>query len=266
MKNILIILCALLPTLSLAQSGSKNAVFLKDGSLKEGYITEIIPGEYVKMELESGEILVVQMTDIEKITGVGGEKTFKYTQKGRFVISGEIDFSSAIYKEEYPNGNDHVKKINFRPQLGYFVADDFLVSMAMELGYSKTDNYRLFSVMGGPSVQYFLGGEEDKWRPFFQGDLMIGWVFQKIELQYYNYGNYFQDVDGRYRKRTVLQYGWGLGGGISYFPSETISLDLGVEYVFTASSLRHEDVDDIKTKGVALVGGISFYLQDLFGF
>jgi hypothetical protein len=46
-------------------SGSKNAVFLKDGSLKEGYITEIIPGEFVKMELESGEDLVVQMSDID---------------------------------------------------------------------------------------------------------------------------------------------------------------------------------------------------------
>ncbi|MEZ4777426.1 MAG: hypothetical protein R3D00_29890 [Bacteroidia bacterium] len=46
----------------------ENVIYLKNGSEIRGWILEQIPGEYVKIELVGGSILVYQQDEIEKIT------------------------------------------------------------------------------------------------------------------------------------------------------------------------------------------------------
>ncbi|MDX2245321.1 MAG: hypothetical protein SF052_00990 [Bacteroidia bacterium] len=46
----------------------ENVIYLKDGSEIRGWILEQIPGEYVKVELVGGSILVYRQSEIEKIT------------------------------------------------------------------------------------------------------------------------------------------------------------------------------------------------------
>lgn len=77
MKNITLlllpVLCLILafaPTTEVkAQSyHMENVIYLKNGSEIRGWIVEQIPGEYVKIELVGGSILVYQQSEIEKIT------------------------------------------------------------------------------------------------------------------------------------------------------------------------------------------------------
>ena len=72
MKNIFLAISFawFIPALLLGQSQSnyKESVYLKNGSIIRGFITEIVPGESLKVETPDESVFVYQMKDVEKIT------------------------------------------------------------------------------------------------------------------------------------------------------------------------------------------------------
>jgi len=63
---LMIILSGVCP--SFAQAEYEDVVYLKDGAVRRGLIIELIPGESVKIETRYGEIFIISMSDISKIT------------------------------------------------------------------------------------------------------------------------------------------------------------------------------------------------------
>ena len=58
----------LFPFISLAQSGTEDVVYLKNGSVLRGEIVELIENDHLKIEIAGRNIFAVMMDDVEKIT------------------------------------------------------------------------------------------------------------------------------------------------------------------------------------------------------
>lgn len=65
--GIYIIICVFLTFPAFAQE-SEDVVYLKNGSIIRGQITEIIPNEKLKIQTRDGNLLVFTMDEVEKIT------------------------------------------------------------------------------------------------------------------------------------------------------------------------------------------------------
>lgn len=246
---------------SFAQGNYRDVVHLKDGSIIKGIIVEQVPGKQLKIETTDGSVFVYQMNEIEKMTKeqIGrsgmraGSKHSNFsspTAKGRMVVSGSTRLSYSSVKNEADYGNfksdNDMNEFNFKPSIGWFVADGFAIAFNIDYESSKQeddgDEYKESTLMVGPSVRYYFGSSNIK--PFIQGEYM--------------FGNYKQE-NNDYDSKTKIN-GWGLGAGVAFFLNQHISLDLGLGY----ANINGEDDDDdydveFTSKGTTFNGGLSVY-------
>jgi hypothetical protein len=67
-KYLALLLFALITTVSFGQSNYQDVVYLKNGSIIRGTITEQVPNKSIKIETADRSVFVYQMDEIEKLT------------------------------------------------------------------------------------------------------------------------------------------------------------------------------------------------------
>ena len=260
MKKVLISIVFLTFVLSLlAQDGYRDVVHLKNGSIIKGVIVEQIPNKQLKIETADGSVFVYQMDEIEKMAkeqiGNSGMRRINQnsnysspTAKGKIIVSGSSSLGYSSMTNETRgnsgyggslNSKEDINQFDFKPSIGWFIADGLAIAIIMDYTYTKQknsiDEYSSSILMLGPSLAYYFGSSNIK--PFIQGEYLFG----------------TSKFDSKYKIN-----GWGLGAGIAFFMNQHISLDLGLGY---ASVSGENDDDNYKStvKGVAFMGGISVY-------
>lgn len=148
------------------------------------------------------------------------------TEKGSWVVGGSttIGFNSVNTKEK-SDGESYdgpkVSTFNFTPSVGYFVMDKLAVGL--DLGYTSittkynddgyTDKYTTstFSIL--PTATYYFT-TDSKVYPYLGAGL--GYASAK-------------EKEDRY-ETTVDGFAWKAKGGIAYFITDKVAIDLGVSF------------------------------------
>src|SRR5690625_1992186 len=73
-----------------AQSNYEDVVYLKNGSIIRGIITEQIPNESIRIEISNGSIFVYRMDEIERIT----REPIQGRSRDRDTARRDVDFES----------------------------------------------------------------------------------------------------------------------------------------------------------------------------
>ena len=258
MKKVLISFTLLIFVLSsFAQGIYRDVVHLKNGSVIKGVIVEQVPSKQLKIETSDGSVFVYQMDEIEKMSKEQIDNSrmrnvskslssSSPTAQGRMIVSGSSRFLFSTSTTEvksnsgYDDWEADIKQFNFKPALGWFVADGLAVALSIDYESSKQGSDKQSTFMFGPSLAYYFGSSNIK--PFVQGEYM--------------FGNYERENDS-YDSETKMN-GWGLGAGVAFFLNQYISLDLGLGYA-NISGENDDSKDEITTKGTTFGGGISVY-------
>jgi hypothetical protein len=278
-KIILLIIVSFAVSFLRCQSYDQSLMLHGDDKAISGRVLEVIPDSFIRFETIDGKCYSFPLNKVKRVTSISDEdhpNLESFTTRGRWVLSAETDLSALAYhaKIEFPNGESNsqkVRSISFRPAAGYMLADNLLVSGFLDLGYSKVSLNKARSIMLGPSLKFFLGGNIIK--PYLSGDLMMGWNYQEYDpLEYYSseygsstYGGYGGYGYGYMPLEVIVKdkkriFGWALGCGGAIFISQIISLDLEVGYVDTKSSSTGDKFPVSKKRGFAMTGGFSIFL------
>ncbi|MDA3866986.1 MAG: hypothetical protein PF489_09615, partial [Salinivirgaceae bacterium] len=67
-KYLVLLLFALVTTVTFGQSNYQDVVYLKNGSIIRGVIIEQVPNKSIKIETADRNVFVYQMDEIEKLT------------------------------------------------------------------------------------------------------------------------------------------------------------------------------------------------------
>lgn len=239
MKKILIsILLISLSLSTFSQSGYRDIVHLKNGSVIKGIIIEQVPNKQIKIETANGSVFVYNMNEIEKMSkekvleqtyGVknSNENFTASTSKGKVILSGSSNLSfSSVSPDEGDSENQFVIKTSF----GNFVTDNFAVGAI--LNYEDYESASSFLL--GPTLRYYFGTSNIK--PFIQGEYLFGNI---------KYDDYYDDDEYSINA-------FAIGGGAAFFLNQHISIDLSISY----NTMSIEDDD---SNGIAIDAGISVY-------
>jgi hypothetical protein len=237
-----------------SQSGYRDTVYLKNGSVIKGIIIEQVPNKQIKIETSDGSVLVYGMDEIEKISNEkiaeipphrNNARTdfFMSTVKGNVLLSGstKLSFSSLTNEvDEELDSDVDVKEFSFNSSLGYFIEDNLALAFSFSYEVSRSEyegsknKERLFLI--GPSLTFFCCSSSNI-KPFVQGECMVG--------------NLMCETD--YGDESHVE-GWSFGTGVACFLNRNISLDLGLGYV----TINYDDFE-LKSKGLNYNGGITAY-------
>jgi len=196
------------------------------------------------------------------------------TEKGTFAISGKtgLGFTSTTVKYENAGQTEDGPKtssFNISPSVGYFIIDNLEIGLELDYttsttkqkivgspatvgtpGYPSIDTKSTettFAIM--PTTTYFFSKE--KARPYINAGMGFVDIKQKANSlsssgaisSYENNNNGFI---------------WGVGGGLAYFISKSISFDLGLGY---AKYTYKEDGVKIKSGALNANIGISVFIK-----
>lgn len=67
MKNLILILCMLTCSLSVSAQNKRDVLYLKNGSVIKGTVTEQVPGSHIKIKTADGNELQYPFSDVSKI-------------------------------------------------------------------------------------------------------------------------------------------------------------------------------------------------------
>ena len=186
--------------------------------------------------------------------------SFSQTSKGMFIISGStgLQFGSnnvKLTKDGNTQAEYDESSFSFIPSAGYFVVDNLALGLSCAFlqnttKYKNDNKNTLSSTLISPTLQYFfpIAG---KLRPYVK--IGLGYLSQTDKKE--TVTKYITTTSTRSSDGMALS----LGGGISYFATRNISIDLGLLY--TQSTLTDNDDDRYEIKQSNLGGsmGISLY-------
>lgn len=165
------------------------------------------------------------------------------TQKGNWVVGGstQIDFSSGKTTVKYGSievDGPTINTLAFTPSVGYFISDNLALGGEVNFtsitykneydGRTYKETSSIFSIM--PSVTYYFSNNKTV-MPYLGG--AVGFATKKDKDDDVTISG-----DG---------FAWKLKGGIAYFLTESIALDLGLRYA--QHSFNYKDTyytEDIK--------------------
>ena len=119
--------------------------------------------------------------------------------------------SKAKADDEYEEDMDKYFSFNISPQVGYFLADGFVLGLTTNVAYLKfkDDDEAYVSYAIGPFTRYYFNFE--RFKPFIQGSASFG------QVRY----------DSDYKLNTS---DYGVGGGIAFFVNNKVSVDMFAGY------------------------------------
>lgn len=159
-----------------------------------------------------------------------------------------------VYDGETLNEYD-TKTFSFNPSAGYFIMDNLAIGLSFNITSSKTEiddeNYnKSTSTLIAPTAMYYFP-VDGKIRPFAQLSIGLQSVTNKAKTPSGMYNSEY--------KQTLNGCGVNIGGGVAYFVSNYVSIDLCLSY--TKSSLKDTDDKEFKHKQSTFGSniGISLY-------
>jgi opacity protein-like surface antigen len=173
------------------------------------------------------------------------------TEKGNFFLGGKssmnISSTENEYKSDYGTTSEKLKKLEFSPQIGYFLAEGFVIGSELLISTSKSetddDVYKHSGVAIVPFARYYFG--KTNLKPYLQAGLGFGSYKSK-----YDYDHFSEDYNGEYKSTQSL---YKLEGGLGIFLNKSVALDLGLGY--SSVTMKQKDRDDnnkTTVKGFAL--------------
>ena len=140
-----IFICA--PPILFAQEGTKDILYLKNGSVIKGYVLEQIPNKTVRFQTSDGSIFVFRMDEVERIAKEQPEIFKEVPKKNQQVLT--TDESSQF---QLPGGLAILGGVSL--PTGDFAATSGEKAGYAKLGYSITIEY--FKIDGN-SLMYAIG-------------------------------------------------------------------------------------------------------------
>ena len=277
MKQITLLLIFCFISLFIFAQDTHDVIYLKNGSVIKGQITELIPDKHVKIETSDGNIFVYTFSDVEKIEkeAIGGLSSTKKetakpaivsiagnintnTKQGNIVVSGSTGIIAGFYnyKDVY-DGETYDKysmnTISLSPSFGYFIMDDLAVGLASTISlntYKDEDgdksNQTTYMVI--PTAIYYFNVEGNV-KPLVQAGVGFGGGSYK-----------YIPKSGNDSKSSSFGPVFNFGTGAAYFVNDNISINFGLSY--TIANFTDSDDNKYKTKqgnfGVNI--GIAVYL------
>lgn len=158
--------------------------------------------------------------------------TFSQTENGKIFIGASSNLNASFInyssKSDNSNGIDFGSSNNFsiNPRAGYFIIDGFLIGFQANLSFNSfdrdgTSGSSSNSLSFAPFVRYyFLPGP---FKPFINARYGFGSSESK-----------FRDFEGLLDESRSTIRDLQAGGGVAYFINQTISLELGLNYIRSA--------------------------------
>lgn len=194
------------------------------------------------------------------------------TEKGTFMISGETSLGFTSTNVKYKNhgiSNDGPKTTSFNisPSVGFFVIDNLAIGLDFDYKTATTKQHGITyydpSINGYsnieakntetslaimPNATYFFS--KGKARPFIEAGIGYANIQQKTESSFSTmYSKLESNNNG---------YVWGVGGGLAYFITNTVSFDIGLGY---GEYNYNEEDTKVKSGAFSANIGISIFLK-----
>jgi len=165
MKKLSLILIVFLISLSgIAQQGSQDVIYLKNGTIVRGKIIEQVPNQSIKVYTASRTIAEFKMDEIEKMEKEqGGGALISSTEElpisqGNIIVGGggTIDYYKS--KTDYGVFTSEYKRtaISLYPTFLYFVTDGLAIGATLDLGLSLHDKKTDYTLGIGPEIRYYF--------------------------------------------------------------------------------------------------------------
>jgi len=183
---------------------------------------------------------------------------YAQTEKGTLYVSGSTMLNLSFNSWEVENGEKierDITNISFIPSIGVFIVDDLVVGLDLIYAHTKDDwknevelKETTFAIM--PMAKYYIPMDNGI-RPFVHAG--IGWKKWKIDGD--GDGDEGEDIDA-----DGILFGGGVG--IAYFVKDNISLDLGVNYIYSKITDKVDGVDADLKEGIFNIRlGISVFFD-----
>jgi len=163
---------------------------------------------------------------------------FGQLEKGKFFIQGSSSIGISSEKYTYISGGTSTESsktthFGFYPKAGYFVIDNFVLGLAINVSTNKTkaisgsNESHSNDLTIGPFVRYYFL-PQDKLKPMAEISFGAGGSKDKSTGSGYNSES----------KYGIFQY--SIGAGASYFVSDHIAFDLLIDYNSSKYKLKSE--------------------------
>lgn len=221
-----VILISLIPAHAIGQNSHQNVVYLKNGSIITGTVIEQIPNSMLKVKTRTGDVLVYQMSDVDKITSeqsVNWNDFFNNNKKRGYIgISAGPsmpigDFSNPL------NGNAKAGPQLHLLNAAYYFTNTFGIGATWFGAVNELDIYN---------------NEIDPW---IYGGILVGPIISfklsdLIDLDFRQFSGYsvstvpdFGSID----KETVSSFAFSFGVDLISKPSNNLNLNVSLDYLST---------------------------------
>lgn len=261
-QKLILLLLVLLPILINAQNDYQDIIYLKNGSIIKGTITEQIPNKTIKIKTENN-IFVYKMEEVEKITNnekslSTKKKSKKYTkQKGYIGVSAGINIpigSFSDLKEGRATTGFQLNPIQF----GYMFSDKVGITATWFKGANTIDieTGELLHPDGSELTSYT--------DPWIYNSLLIGPLFSFPFTENIDFdvkpmiGMAVASEPYEYQKSSAFSF--DLGTALRIGVSEKFALTFGIDYFNTKPYFEKIDV----TQSISVItinGGVVYKLK-----
>jgi hypothetical protein len=188
----------------------------------------------------------------------------QFTAQGNFVMGSTFGFSAANSKITQNDGAGDIAtenptsiQLNFAPNIGYFLTDDFAVGIGMDYTFNRVertdgDNNKDSDLLFGPFGRYYLPVTSDM-SFFLEGNFGFGNASDNILIA------------GESQRINTNIMAFGIGPGFTIFSNSAIGIEAIVRYNY-ARSRFDTDIAGIQRETVTRTNqfdfsvGIQFYL------
>ena len=182
---------------------------------------------------------------------------FGQTQQAKFLIGGTSSFGFNSSKVE--DAEDSIIVFDFSPQVGYFIVNNLATGVSTAFETTWDGNFTESSLQIGPFARYYFLSE--RIRPYLQA----GYLFGSLNRQF--------DFENDRGEEEIFKQTTGtldISGGVSFFLSKFISLDVQLSY--QTGSIKQKDFEEdfffddsldrekVNISAVGLNLGFSLYL------
>lgn len=150
--------------------------------------------------------------------------------KGNIILSGGGTFQ--YYKSHFESGSDiKVIDISVNPGFGYFIIDNLAIGLNINIGYSKYNDNKYYTLGAGPFVKYYFNSG----------------LFLKTELNY----SYLHGI-GSNNTQKIKDYSIIPGVGYAFFINQKVSIEPCLSYQYA-----HDNYNE----SIAKLNGVLFELK-----
>lgn len=190
---------------------------------------------------------------------LGISNVFAQTQKGTFLLGAGTNFdlsflSSQVSTESYDSDKVKNNSFEFTPRVGYFLLNNFVVGIDFVISNASQkedgDVYKSNTFAAGPFARIYIGQKNIK--PFIHGGLGFGKNTEEYNSSYAGY------PDDKVKSDLIT---YDVGGGVSFFLSPKVSLELAIAYGNATSKYKTYYNEDAKNKITGIDSSIGFSIH-----